>query len=198
MPLWWRRPLAHWAASARAESVGCSKWFFPSIRTGETTSRAHSVGPPSTRQTITYCSKSSRGSARGLRASSTWCMRGGWLRELGLFSLQKRRLKGHLLAVYSCLLGECIEDGSRLFLEVYDEKTKGNRHKLQHGKFWLNTRTHFSTMRVVKHWNSLSREVLKSPSSKTVNWTGCISKQPALIWLPLKSSLDQIISRGPF
>jgi len=88
-------------------------------------------------------------------------------RELGLFSLEKRRLRGDLIAAFQYLKWAYRKDGENLFSKACFDRTRSNGFKLREDRFRLHITKKYFTMRVAKHWNRFRREVVDAPSLET-------------------------------
>jgi len=86
------------------------------------------------------------------------------LRELGLFSLEKRRLEGDIIVAFQYLKGAYRKDGDNLFIKACCDRTSNKDFKLREGRFRLDIRKKCFTARELKHWNGLPREVVQAPS----------------------------------
>ena len=85
------------------------------------------------------------------------------LRELGLFSLEKRRHQGDLIAAFQHLKGAYRKAGEGLFIRASSNRMRRNGFKLEEGRFRLDLRKKFFSVRVMGHRNGLPREVLDAP-----------------------------------
>lgn len=76
---------------------------------------------------------------------------------------------GNLTYEYKNAMGEN-KEGTRLFSNLPNSRTRGSRHKLKHRKFHLITRKDFFffTVKVVKRCNTLLREAVESPSAEII------------------------------
>jgi len=81
-----------------------------------------------------------------------------------LFSLEKRRLQGQLTAVFHYVRKTYRKDRERLFIRTCSDRTRGNGFKLKEGRIRLDTRKKFFTVRVMRLWSRLLREVVDALS----------------------------------
>jgi len=86
------------------------------------------------------------------------------LRELGLFSLEKRKLWEDLREAFQYLEGAYKKAREGLFTRAQSDRTRRNGFKLKEGRFRLDRKKKLFTTRVVRHWNRLPREAVDAPS----------------------------------
>jgi len=86
------------------------------------------------------------------------------LRDLGLFSLEKRRLQGDFTAAFQYLKEAYKKDGGGLCPRACSDRTRGNGFKMKEDRFRLDVRMKFFTLRVLRHWNRLPIEAVAALS----------------------------------
>ncbi|KAJ7410540.1 hypothetical protein WISP_107843 [Willisornis vidua] len=119
-----------------------------------------SSGLPSTGKTLSCCKESRGGPPRRLED----CSYNERLKGMGLFNLEKRRLWGDLIASFQYLKEAYKKDGEGLFIIACSDRMMWNAFKLKESRFRLDIRKKFFTMRVVRHWNRLPREIVDASS----------------------------------
>jgi len=86
---------------------------------------------------------------------------------LGLLSLEKRRLRGHLTAAFQYLKKAYEKDGDKHFSMACGNKTRGNGFRLRERRFRLDIRKKLFILTLVKPWHRLPREMVDVSSLET-------------------------------
>ncbi|PKU48985.1 hypothetical protein llap_638 [Limosa lapponica baueri] len=86
------------------------------------------------------------------------------LRELGQFNLEKKRLRGDLIAAFQYLERDYRKGEEGLFTRECNDTMRGNGFQLKEGRFRLDIGKEFFTVRVVRHWNRFPGEAAGAPS----------------------------------
>ena len=90
------------------------------------------------------------------------------LTDLGLFSLEKRRLQGDPVAAFQYLQGGYKKEGNTLFSRVYWDRTWGNDFKLKEGRFRLDINKVFFYSKGGEALAQVARYVVDALSLETV------------------------------
>ena len=116
-------------------------------------------------QDLGVCPEKGNKTVRGLEYESY----GEQLRELGLFSVEKRRLQGDFITLYSSLKGGCGKAGVGLFSQITAIELEVMASSCNRGWFRLDIRKNFFSDRALLHCNRLPRKMEESLSLKVFN-----------------------------
>ena len=87
----------------------------------------------------------------------------GKAERVGAVQPGEEKAAGDLIAAFQYFKGPYKKDGDRLFIKACCNRTRGDGFKLKEDRFGLDIRKKFFTMRKVKHWKRLPREVVDAP-----------------------------------
>ena len=141
-----RKPAVPWAASKAAWPAGRGRGFCPFTPLV----RLHlescvQLWSPQHRKDMDLLERVQRRATKMIRGLEHLSYENR-LRELGLFSLEKRRLQGNLTAAFQHLEGAYKKDVDGLFSRACCNRTRGNGFKLKEGRFRLDISKKFFTI----------------------------------------------------
>ena len=97
------------------------------------------------------------------------------LKELGMFSLQKRKLQGDFSMAFQHLKGDYKQEGNQISAWLDSDRTRGIGFRLMEERLTLDVMGVFFTEMVVRYWNSLPRELVDALSLEVLkarwDWT---------------------------
>ena len=89
------------------------------------------------------------------------------LKELNLFSLERRRIRGDLIETFKIKKGLSGLNPGDFFTDAPYQGTRGHEYKLMKQRSRLNLRANFFSNRIVTRWNSLPEDIVNLPNVQT-------------------------------